>query len=341
MPAIKSHKTATDEGAWDGPRMVANAKSGESSAYYGRIYAWRDPEADDTTKAAYKLPHHLVSSDGEPGAASVKGCQSAIGVLNGARGGADIPDSDRRSVYNHLASHLNDADVEPAELRVEPRPARPEGLERRALEVGELRVEPAEGAEGAEGPAQIVGHAAVFESMSVDLGGFREVIHPGAFAKTIQEHDIRALQNHNADRVLGRNRAGTLELAEDDQGLAFSITPPPATWAEDLMASMARGDVDQCSFSFEAVRDRWVIEGGELGQSEITRHLDEVRLYDISVVTFPAYPETTSEVRAHVRDLQAAAPAQVGHPAEGAEDEADARVSLDLLRRRLDLAERE
>jgi len=337
VAAIKKHKTDTDGGSWDAGKAEKNAKSGEGPAYYGRIYAWRDPDADETTKGAYKFPHHLVDSDGEPGAASIKGCQSGIGVLNGAMGGADIPDGDRQGVYNHLAAHLEDAEIEPADLRSVVVPARPEGIERRALHLGELRVVGGDG----DKPRRIMGHAAVFESESVDLGGFREVIHSGAFTKTIQEADIRALQNHDSNRVLGRNRAGTLELAEDETGLAFEITPPAAAWADDLMVSMERGDVDQMSFAFEPVRDRWETSAGELADTELLRHLDEVRLYDISVVTFPAYPETTAEVRATVIELSATnTPAQGGHLLDGAED-GEIQVDLNLRRRRLELAERE
>jgi len=213
------------------------------------------------------------------------------------------------------------------------------GIERRALLVSELRVDPGDG-EGDE-PTRIVGHAAIFESESVDLGGFREVIHAGAFTKTIKEADIRALQNHDANLVLGRNTAGTLELAEDREGLAFEITPPDNTWAADLLVSMARGDVDQMSFSFEAVRDRWETSGGELADAELLRHPDEVRLYDVSVVTFPAYTETTAEVRATVSEMRGdPAPAQGGHAGDGGGD-GEVQGDLDLRRRRLDLAERE
>jgi len=340
MAVIKKHKTDTDTGAWDAGANVKNAKSGEGPAYYGRILAWRDPEADETTKGAYKFPHHLVSADGEPGSASVRGCQSGIGVLNGAMGGADIPDGDRAGVYNHLSAHLEDADVEPADLRAEPMasPARPEGIERRALTLAELRVIDPEDAD--DRPRRIMGHAALFDVESEELGGFREVIHAGAFTKTISEADIRALQNHDSNRVLGRNTAGTLELAEDDEGLTFEIEPPGTTWADDLLVSMRRGDVDQMSFGFEAVRDRWETIGEDMREG-LLRHIDEVRLYDISVVTFPAYPETSAEVRAQVREMHATTPAQGGHLGDGASDPAEGQGALDLLRRRVDLAERQ
>jgi|GEM_PF-1319874 len=115
--AIASHSTATSTGAWDGPANEARARSGENAAYYRRIFAWADPEGDPTVKATYKFVHHEVDADGNPGAANVRGCQTGIGVLNGGRGGTTIPDADRQGVWNHLARHLRDADVEPPELK--------------------------------------------------------------------------------------------------------------------------------------------------------------------------------------------------------------------------------
>jgi len=115
--AIASHSTPTTDAAWDGPANEARVRSGESEAYYRRIYAWRDPDGEPDVKASYRFIHHMVSTDGEPGAANIRACQTGIGVLNGARGGTTIPDADRRGVYNHLARHLRDADVEPPELK--------------------------------------------------------------------------------------------------------------------------------------------------------------------------------------------------------------------------------
>jgi len=115
--AIASHSTATSDASWDGPANEARARSGESEAYYRRIYAWRDPDGDETVKSSYRFIHHEVDSDGNPGAANIRACQTGIAVLNGARGGTTIPDEDRQGVWNHLARHLRDADVEPAELK--------------------------------------------------------------------------------------------------------------------------------------------------------------------------------------------------------------------------------
>lgn len=140
---------------------------------------------------------------------------------------------------------------------------------------------------------QIEGYAAVFNELSVPLWGFREKIRPGAFAKTLQEADVRALLNHDSNYVLGRNKARTLELSEDETGLAVVIEPPATTWASDLAVSMRRGDINQMSFGFETVRDSW--REDETGTT--IRELVEVRLFDVSVVTYPAYPQTTVAVR--------------------------------------------
>lgn len=140
---------------------------------------------------------------------------------------------------------------------------------------------------------QIVGYAAVFNKMSEDLGGFREVIKPGTFKKTIQEADIRALFNHDPNYVLGRNKSGTLRLEENSKGLKVIIDPPKTHWADDLMESMSRGDITQMSFGFQTVKDSWIEEEGK----ELLRELREVRLFDVSPVTYPAYPDTKVGLR--------------------------------------------
>lgn len=117
--ALASHSTATTDAAWDGPANEARARSGEDEVYYRKIFAWMDPEGDPTVKTSYKFVHHQVSEDGTPGAANVRGCQTGIGVLNGGRGGTTIPDGDRQGVWNHLARHLRDAEVEPPELKAQ------------------------------------------------------------------------------------------------------------------------------------------------------------------------------------------------------------------------------
>ena len=144
----------------------------------------------------------------------------------------------------------------------------------------------------ADGGQMIAGHAAVFNSMSVDLGGFREIVAPGAFAATIQEDDVRALFNHDPNHVIGRNRARTLRLSEDSQGLAFEVDLPDTQTARDLAVSIERGDISGNSFGFQTLEDRWERgDGGEI------RTLVRVRLFDVSPVTFPAYPATDVALR--------------------------------------------
>lgn len=143
--------------------------------------------------------------------------------------------------------------------------------------------------------AVIVGHAAVFNQLSEDLGGWREQIAPGAFAEAIKADDVRALWNHNPDFVLARNLAGTLKLTEDTRGLAIEIDPPDTQWARDLLVSMKRGDVNQMSFGF-SVRpngQNWA----KADDGTVVRTLTRVRLFDVSPVTYPAYPQTDAAAR--------------------------------------------
>lgn len=115
--AFGRHSTATNDRAWSASSNVANVRRDEKRNYYGRVYGWYDPDGEVGNKSTYKFPHHFVNEAGAPGAASTRACQNGIAVLNGARGGANIPSDDRQGVWNHLAGHLRDADLEPAELR--------------------------------------------------------------------------------------------------------------------------------------------------------------------------------------------------------------------------------
>lgn len=114
--AIPGHDTSTSEDTWDSGEMVKRISNDAEANTLKKMYAYVDPDKDEDTKSAYKFPHHNVSTDGMIGSANIKGCQSAISILNGAMGGADIPDSDVTGVYKHVAGHLEDADLEPAEL---------------------------------------------------------------------------------------------------------------------------------------------------------------------------------------------------------------------------------
>jgi uncharacterized protein len=171
----------------------------------------------------------------------------------------------------------------------------------------EVRASPIEDGSGG---LRFVGYAALFNSWSQDLGGFREQIAPGAFTKSLPADDVRALMNHDPNYVLGRNRSGTLVLTEDERGLRFEVNAPDAQWARDLHESVKRGDIDQCSFGFRTIRDDWRMADGI-----DERTLMEVRLIDVSIVTYPAYPETTAAVRSCAEILAEHRAAPAGSPA--------------------------
>ncbi|MBU1067485.1 HK97 family phage prohead protease [Patescibacteria group bacterium] len=162
-----------------------------------------------------------------------------------------------------------------------------QNIERRFISGSQIR------SETVDGSPRIKGYVAVFNRWSGDLGGFKEKIDPGAFAGTIMKDDIRALWNHDEKFVFGRNRSGTLILAEDQNGLVADINPPDSQWARDAMVSIERGDVTGMSFAFRTISDVW----NDDSTGGLTRTLREVELLDVSPVTYPAYPDTTVALR--------------------------------------------
>ena len=200
--------------------------------------------------------------------------------------------------------------------------------EQRTLPLIELRLSNKDG-----GGQVIEGHAAVFDSWSEMLGGifpFKEKVRKGAFIKSIKKDDIRALFNHDANYVLGRNKAGTLELEEDEIGLKVRIDPPDTQWARDMQTSIKRGDISQMSIGFLVVKDKWSTVGGV-----DVRELIEVQLFDVSPVTFPAYTQTDVGVRAmrsyegyvaEQRSIREAAEKEAERQAEEQRKAEDARI---------------
>lgn len=338
MGAIEVHHTATVDEPWDGPKMVTRLKNDASAAYYRKMFAWVDPEGDPETKSAYKFPHHMVDEDGNIGAANIRACIAGIAALNGARGGAKVPEDDRPGVWRHLAAHLKDAGVEPPDLRA--LDVLGATVERRAW-VSEMRAEMTE-----TGP-RLVGYAAVFGQRTL-IWDYYEEIAPGAFRRALAEgQDVVALWNHDTNYVLGRRSAGTLHLEEDAHGLRVEIIPPNTQWARDLVESIRRGDVKQMSFSFRVPEggEEWYTEAGRL-----VRRLVDVDLFDVSPVTFPAYPQTEIGVRemehwlAELRRLIAANPAASDAGGRGgvagAEGQALRGRRVGVLRAKVELAKR-
>lgn len=157
----------------------------------------------------------------------------------------------------------------------------------------DLRTEAREDDES--GGKKLVGYASLFNREANIGGWFREVIKPGAFTRAIKEkQDVRALVDHNSSMILGRTKAGTLELRQDDKGLLTTITPPDTQLARDLMENVRVGNIDQMSFGFLIRKQVWT-EGDS--ESLDLREIEDVDLFDVSVVTYPAYEETEVSLR--------------------------------------------
>tara|TARA_R110002074_G_scaffold21173_5_gene66090 strand:+ start:9885 stop:10469 length:585 start_codon:yes stop_codon:yes gene_type:complete len=190
-------------------------------------------------------------------------------------------------------------------------------IERRIFAVEGMKVERRDGK-----PTIIRGHAAVFNSLSEDLGGFREQVLPGAFATAVKTDDVRALFNHDPNFILGRNRSGTLRLIEDARGLAFEIDAPETQTIMDLViAPIERGDVSQMSFAFSPRPGGADWAKDDAGQ--VIRSLKNVRLYDVSPVVYPAYAQTDVAVRELRSFLAAAAPSVPSNLLKALQQQAD------------------
>ena len=156
-------------------------------------------------------------------------------------------------------------------------------MEKRLFEI-ETRMEEGE-------TVKVVGHASVYNTMSEDLGGFREIIAPGAFDDVL-ENDVRALINHDGNLILARTTSGTLALSTDEKGLRYEFEMPETSYGKDLAVSMKRGDITQSSFAFTVADDSWDTRDGM-----DVRTINKVkRLFDVSPVTYPAYPDADNLV---------------------------------------------
>lgn len=299
MPALKPHSTATTDVAWDGPKMKANLRADGTESYYRRAFAWQDPEGDPETKSAYKFPHHMVSSDGEIGAANTRAASAGIAVLNGGRGGADIPDSDRKGVHAHLAKHLRDSGAD----EVPPLKAWEYDPKVEALEIEEEMPDmghkilacPFTFAKELTETGQFEGWAAVFGN--IDLQGDR--IKRGAFGESIEESGGRwpVLFGHNTGRVVGFSTAaeedtkglrveGEFTLASDEGRNAYATAKHAAQLGQKFGLSIGygiRGD-----------------DGASYDSGTGIRTLKNLTVYEFSLAAIPANP------RARIMSVKAA-----------------------------------
>lgn len=149
-----------------------------------------------------------------------------------------------------------------------------------------------------DGKLAIEGYFAVFNSIYQMDERMSESIAPGAFDNTIAD-DIRALINHDTTLVLGRTKAGTLQLRTDSHGLWGHIDiNPNDTDAMNLYNRVQRGDVDQCSFGFDILSEETEIRDN----GDIHFTIKEVELFEVSACTFPAYEDTNIKARMRERD---------------------------------------
>jgi HK97 family phage prohead protease len=152
---------------------------------------------------------------------------------------------------------------------------------------------------------KVRGYAAVYGRESENLGSndyqFREIIEPGAFDDVLKD-DVRALLNHDPNFILARskNGEGTLTIGTDDTGLFYEFDAPDTQAGRDLTESLRRGDIDQSSFSFTVSKEgqTWEEKQEGDGPTFIKRTITKVaRLFDVSPVTYPAYPDATVALR--------------------------------------------
>lgn len=138
---------------------------------------------------------------------------------------------------------------------------------------------------------RVEGYAAVFDKFSEDLGGFIEKIEQGAFTRSLaKQKDVVALYDHEPRNLLGRTSSGTLRLSEDTRGLQFSLDMPNTSLGRDVLELVGRGDVKGASFAFRTAKggDRWSQQDGKP-----LRILSEIDLFDVTITSQPAYPDTS------------------------------------------------
>lgn len=156
----------------------------------------------------------------------------------------------------------------------------------------------------AEGKRKVRGYAAVFGKRSSNLGygdhQLFEIIEKGAFDDVLKD-DVRALFNHDSNLILARSRdgEGTLTIGSDDTGLWYEFEAPDTQAGRDLIVSLQRGDVDQSSFAFSLEKGGQKFEEKhDEDKTVVVRTITKVsRLYDVSPVTYPAYPDATVALR--------------------------------------------
>ena len=297
--AFADRDTAWDAAAAD--KRVQDYAGGADNmdwAKYGQAFFYVD-ESNKELLGSYKLQFADVIN-GELKAIP-KAIFAVAGVLNGARGGVDIPAADVATIkgkvsayYAKMAKEFNDDSiVAPFEGRsdketdmIEERKTAIRTAERitMAAEVRAIATN--------DGSLKIGGYAATFGNEATGLN-FREVIAKGAFTRTLKsDNPVFLLINHDTESLpLASTQSGTMSLREDETGLYMEATLDPKNpRAAELASALERGDVDKMSFAFTVAPD------GDT-RSEGLRTLTDLDLYEVSVVTWPAYDATSVGMR--------------------------------------------
>lgn len=207
-------------------------------------------------------------------------------------------------------------------------------------EIRNINFGPFEVRERSDGSMVLDGYPILYGVKTTIAGWFTEEIKHGAFTESIQTDDVRALLNHDSNFVLGRNKAGTLTLVEDEKGVRCEIYLPNNSIGQDVYASVKRGDISQMSFAFWVEEEEWIQKKDELDH----RTVKKGKLMDVSPVTFPAYEETEINARAiyEAREVhnsgQVAADEEKNETVDGDDQ---ARVRMAHRRRKLDLLDKE
>jgi Escherichia/Staphylococcus phage prohead protease len=183
------------------------------------------------------------------------------------------------------------------------------------------------------GAMVITGRPAVYNSLSQDLGGFKEVLLPGCFDDSLSDQELYAAWNHDDSQIIGRVSAGTLEVDSDRIGLTMRCTLPNSPLGQNVYESIRRGDVKQMSFGMVVIEDRWDIASDNNGQQRFERRsISKANLFEVSPVTNPAYTASSVSARSLFPDGQPTS--RVERVEVDERSLAHARACLELAKRR-------
>lgn len=267
---------AVDNSAWDGAAAMSKCANSDSPAScYNAICAGKKA-GDPNLQSSHALPHHKAPGD-PPNAAGVRNAMARLSQTQGLTNAA--------AARSHLEGHMASIQSQNNSLI-----HREDGVLEARVSIGEWELRHT--GKQSEG-FTVRGYAAVFNQLSLDLGGFREQIDPTAFDEVLETNpDVHFVWDHDTRYVGARTKNGTLRLSSDNTGLGFEAQVGNYAWARDLRIALERGDIDQGSFAFSIADggDEWEVAEDE----SVLRTIRKVGgLYDVTVTAQGAYPQTS------------------------------------------------